>query len=296
MRQAADSPDLPANGPALSGSRGAWRYPAQAWEDALTVRSYEAGRDGSVRPGVILRYLENLATRASAGLGFDNRWYRDHGGAWVVREMALLLGARTAIDDDLRLATWVAEFRRVQATRDYLITIADSGRMVARASARWAYIDRQTGHPARIPDELTARMGPWGYSMRPRLPRAASEGLAPGASLALTAREYEADTQGHINNCVYLDWFHEAALQVLAPDEADPAVLPRARFFWLEYARPTLPGDTLTVQTAVAIERSRGRALWQWLAPADGGPPVARAWSEWLTRPAPVGSWQMSAP
>ena len=263
--------------PSPSPLRGDYRFPPEAWIDDLTVRSYEAGRDGGVRPGVILRYLENLATRASAGLGFGNHWYRERGVAWVVREMSLLLGAQTTIDDDLRLYTWVSDFRRVQATRDYLITRADSGQIVARAQARWAFIDRETGQLARIPETITERMGPWGYGMRPRHPQTPGDGLAPAASLPLIAREYEADTQGHINNCVYLDWFDEAANQALAPNRARP------RFFRLEYMRPTLPGDELVIHTTPASVRSRGLALWQWITPTGGGAPIARAWSEWLT-------------
>ena len=201
------------------------RFPREAWADALTVRSYEAGLDGAVRPGVILRYLESLATRASAGLGYDNRWYRDNRGAWVVREMSLTLGARAGIDDDLRLFTWVSAFRRVQATREYLITHAGTGRIVARAQARWAYIDRVTGQLTRIPNDLSARMGPWGHGMRSR--RATSPGDNPtsAASLPLVARAYEADTQGHINNCVYLDWFDEAASQMTPTRPGAPAFL-----------------------------------------------------------------------
>jgi acyl-CoA thioesterase FadM len=265
-------------------SRGNRRVPPEAWTEALTVRSYEAGRDGAVRPGVILRYLESLATHASAELGFDNRWYRDHSAAWVVREMSLLLGARATIDDDLRLYTWVSDFRRVQATRDYLITHGHTGRLVARAQARWAYIDRLTGQPTRIPDELSMRMGPWGHGMRPRRPQASHVGLAASGGLSLVARQYEADTQGHVNNCVYLDWFDDAASQGSAPNHRRP------RFFRLEYIRPTLPGDALTIYTTPVSMRSRGAALWQWITPADGDTPIARAWSEWLTAPAPTNS------
>ncbi len=267
-----------------TGPRGARRFPPEAWADALSVRSYEAGRDGSVRPGVILRYLESLATRASAGMGYDTRWYRDNRGAWVVREMSLLLGARAGIDDDLRLFTWISEFRRVQATREYLITRADTGRVVARAQARWAYIDRVTGQLTRIPNDLTARMGPWGHGMRSRRSATPGDGLTPAASLPLVAREYEADTQGHVNNCVYLDWFDEAASQAMATSSARP------RFFRLEYIRPALPGDALTIHTAPAVTRSRGLALWQWITPSDAATPIARAWSEWLATPAAPGS------
>ncbi|HEX8727661.1 MAG TPA: hypothetical protein VF739_03505, partial [Ktedonobacterales bacterium] len=45
------------------------RTPAEAFRDSLTVRSYEAGRMGGTHPATILRYLEHLATGASAALG-----------------------------------------------------------------------------------------------------------------------------------------------------------------------------------------------------------------------------------
>lgn len=262
--------------------RGDLRIPPQAFADTLTVRSYEAGRDNTVRPGVILRYLEHLATTASAAMGFDNRWYREHNGAWVVREMSLLIGDLPGIDDELRLFTWVADFRRVQATRDYLITRADTGRLVARASARWAYIDRARLLPARIPDDITTRMGPWGHAMRQRQPEPQPPDTPPAAAMPLTAREYEADTQQHINNGVYLDWFEEAAHQAAATGALTGAPLRlRPRFYHLEYIRAALPGAALTVTTAAPVRtRSRGLGFWQTVATVDG--PVARAWTESL--------------
>lgn len=252
------------------------RIPHEAWAEALSVRSYEVGRDGSARPGVILRYLESLATHASASLGFSNRWYREHRGAWVVREMSLVLGAPVAIDDDLLLRTWVSDFRQVQSHRDYLITRADSGRLVARARGRWAYIDPLSGRPARIPEAITTRMGPWGHGMDERGPWAPHEQSRPIASIPLVAREYEADGQGHINNCVYLDWFDEAARHAIAR----PA---RPRYFRLEYNRQARPGDALTIHSRLAVTRSRGLGLWQWITEDASGASIAVAWSEWIT-------------
>ena len=263
--------------------RGDQRIPAQAYSDALIVRSYEVGRDGAIRPGVVLRYLEHLATRASATLGFDNRWYNDHSGAWVVREMSLLIGDLPGIDDELRLFTWVADFRRVQAQRDYLIVRADTGRLVARASARWAYIDRVRLLPMRIPEVITARMGPWGHAMRPRQPAPREDDAPPVAKSRLIAREYEADTQQHVNNCVYLDWFDEAARQAASAGAltGEPLRL-RPRFYRLEYIRPTQPGDALTVATAAPLRTgSRGLGFWQTIT-IDGdqsSAAIARAWT-----------------
>lgn len=271
-----------------SDLRGDLSFPPQAYSDALTVRSYEVGRDGAVRPGTILRYLEHLATRASAALGFDNRWYGERGGAWVVREMSLLLGERPTLDDALRLATWVADFRRVQAIRDYLITNARTGRMVARASARWAYIDRIRLAPQRVPEDMQALMGPWGRQMRPRRIDPAPSAPVAAARMPLVAREYEADTQQHINNCVYLDWFDEAAALAQTSGALLPTIGPAAttlpRFYRLEYIRAAVPGDVLVVQTAAPSRtRSRSAGFWQWITTADGADkPIARAWAERL--------------
>jgi acyl-CoA thioester hydrolase len=267
------------------GPRADLWVPQQAYRDALTVRSYEVGRDGATRPGEILRYLEHLATTASAVNGFTNRWYAEHNGAWVVREMALLLGDMPRIDDELRLFSWVADFRRVQSTRDYLIVRADNGRLVVRASARWAYIDRTRLTPARIPEELLTRFGPWGHMMRERaaIPHHPAPAVTPADTLSLTAREYEADSQQHVNNCVYLDWFDEAARQASARGALTGAPLRlRPRYVRIEYIRSAQPGDAVIVTTSAPDRmRSRGLGYWQTATTAEGA--VARAWTESLT-------------
>lgn len=263
--------------------------PAQAYHETLTTRSYEVGRDGTARPGVILRYLEHLATRASAALGFSNRWYHDQNSAWVVREMSLLLGALPGIDDELRLATWVSDFKRVQAMREYLITDATSGRLVARAAGRWAYIDRTRLLPARIPDEITTRIGPWGYGMRSRTPAPHALEAPTAAEMRLIARGYEADTQQHVNNCVYLDWFDEAAERAATAGAlTGVSERLRPRFYRLEYIQQTQPGDALRVLTATPQRAgSRGLGFWQTLTTAAAEDPgagsvLARVWTESL--------------
>lgn len=256
--------------------------PEQSYRSVLAVRSYEVGSEGTVRPGDLLRYIEHLATTASASLGFDSRWYQERNGAWVVREMSLLFGAAPRIDDELRLFSWVSDFRRVQSTRDYLITQADTGRLVVRASARWAYIDRTRLSPARIPEEIIARMGPWGHPLRER-PHPQPDAAAPVVhTLSLTAREYEADSQRHINNCVYLDWFSEAAhLAAMQGRFTGAPTLLRPRFAHLEYLRPGMPGDAVTIAvSAPARVRSRSVGFWQNAITPDG--PIARAWMESL--------------
>ena len=259
--------------------------PRGAFAQAARVRSFEVGRGGVISIGTILRYLEGIATEASAALGFDFSWYERHGSAWVVREMDVLLGALPGIGDDLALATWVAESRRVQAQRDYAIHRRGTGRLVARASARWGYIDRVSGRPMQLQPELAAAIPVLGSGMRPRHPLQPDADTAPVArgEWLLVAREYETDTQQHINNCVYGDWLSEGlhlALQAWPQAPAPQTIRPRA--YRIEYARPARAGASMRVATTVWAHGSRGLHARQEIADATNSTLYLRARSDHL--------------
>jgi len=198
----------------------------------------------------------------------------------VVREMRLLLGSLPGIAEELRMATWVADFRRVQAHREYALWRATDGRLVARAQARWAYVDRATGQPRRLPESLIERFIPLGHAMPPRArPTSALPTSAAPSDFPLTAREYEADSNQHINNCVYADWLDEALARATSGTRG---LLPRV--FALEYLRPALPGESLRVATRAARTGSRGLAAEQEIVRESDTTVVLRARSEHLLR------------
>jgi acyl-CoA thioesterase FadM len=236
------------------------------------------GQDGRLRVGNVLRYLEALATEASAAAGFDAAWYLQRGTAWVVREMDLLVGALPAVGAELLLATWVADYGRVQALRDYAIWCAESGALVARAHARWAYIDRARGAPTRLQEELIRAFTPFGHGMPTRsLSSRTVNADQPRHSLSVTAREYEADSQLHINNCVYADWLGEGVREAAGTPPSDTGGRVRPRYLRIEYVRPALPGDRLTVETTVNPAGSRGLLATQRVINAGSGETHVRA-------------------
>lgn len=259
--------------------------PEGAYLLPIQVRSYEVLRNGTISPATLLRYLEYIATEASAYLGFDHRWYETHGSAWVVREMNVEFGHLPGIDADLILATWLSSYKRVQADREYAVWDRQSGKRVARARARWAYIDRYRGVPMRIHDELLVRFPLLGHSMRPLATRYRDAVQKAGTRRynELTAREYEADTQQHVNNCAYVDWLYEA-LHAAAPAaldlSANQAMLPRR--YQIEYARPTMPGDAVRIETDLARIGSRMVAVAQEIDSLTTSATSVRAYSEHL--------------
>jgi acyl-CoA thioesterase FadM len=106
---------------------------------------------------------------------------------------------------------------------------------------------------------LLERFGVAGHAMAPRptgAPERAQQEL--GAEITLVARSYEADTQQHINNTIYMDWLGEALALALAGTNAAldmRAITPR--YYHIQYIHPARPGDRMTISTAVDRAGSR---------------------------------------
>jgi acyl-CoA thioesterase FadM len=233
--------------------------PAQAYTTTLEVRSYETSVSGIVAPATLLRYLEHIATLDSAARGFSHLWYESHNSAWVVREMRLLVWDAPALADEVHLATWLSGYRRVQATREYCVWREPEQRLVARAQGRWAYVDRERGLPTRIPENLLERFGVVGHAMPQRVMHGAPEPRQIAESqLTLIARAYEADTQRHINNTIYMDWLGEALTFALT-DASVPSELVSItpRYAHIQYVHSARPGDRMRISTQVEHTGSR---------------------------------------
>ena len=264
--------------------------PDAAFTLAARVRSYEAGRNRRISLGTTLRLLEYLATEASSALGFSPEWYVAQGSAWLVREMRVVLGDLPTIGDGLLLGTWLSEWRKVQAYREYAIWRPGSATLVARAQARWAYVDRVRGVPLRVPVEMVERFSPLGTPLHrrpPLAPIAAASPTSTGTYIThLTARESEADVNQHINNTVYADWLAEALYRTANARSAYQAgrqLLPRE--YHIEYLRPTLPGDRIRIETVLAPVGSRAFDVTQRILDEAGGETVVRAASRHLLCP-----------
>ena len=256
--------------------------PSDAYTEPLTIRSYEVTRSGYPQPGAFLRYLEYLATRASGSFGYTNDWYAEQGSAWLVREMSLALGWLPPMDTEVLMATWVAEFRRVQAFREYAMWHPASGRMIARARARWAYVQRHTGQPLRVPDTMAAHFSsPQSAEPMPAVKAAPSESILLQGEQSIVAREYEAEVHQHINNCVYGDWLYEGVNATLrAAGRATTAMRPR--FLTLEYLRPVRPGDHVRIQTSLHPDGSRRIFAKQTVTDEASGDVILRGQTRYL--------------
>ena len=157
-----------------------------------------------------------------------------------------------------------------------------SGRMIARARARWAYVQRHSGQPLRVPDSMATLFSSAQRATRlPALRASPSEQVIWHDEQTIVAREYEADVHQHINNCVYGDWLYEGFQATLrAADQ--PAAAVRPRYLTLEYLRQVRPGDCVRIVTAIHPDGSRRLRADQTLLNAATGEVILRGQTRYL--------------
>ena len=170
------------------------------------VRFDEAGPDGAMRVSSLLRYAQDIAWRHSERTGFDRAWYAERGLGWVVRGVALELGAAVPMGHTLRLSTAVIGHRRIWARRLCECRLV-TGELAARVTTDWVLLDAR-GRIVRIPDAFGLAFS--NPELDEDILRVPKPDAAPAASLELTVRGRDLDPLDHVNNAVYLDWLWEA--------------------------------------------------------------------------------------
>lgn len=254
---------------------------------SFRVNIYNVDAWGELRSNVLLRWLQQAASDASAAAGFDVAWYARAGTLWVIRRTIVEYQAPAHYEDLLAVRTWVADLRRVRSQREYEVRRTADGTLVARASTDWVYVDLARGAPARPPEEMRQRLMPE-VGAQPRPSRAAAD---PPPFAARSGRRVELtdlDSVGHVNNAHYAVYVEQAVCDALAAggwsiDPAPGAAHLRARCHDLEYFAEAQYDDRLDAavwtsavdgagfQSQCALMRGATRLLhassrWAWSA------------------------------
>jgi acyl-CoA thioester hydrolase len=107
---------------------------------------------GHVNNAVYLSYLEGCAIQDAISRGWPvSRMLEEAQFAIVARRYRIEYRQPAYLNDELELSTWISDVRRVTAIRHYAIRRVDDDVLLARAWARWAWVDPESGRPVRIP-------------------------------------------------------------------------------------------------------------------------------------------------
>jgi acyl-CoA thioester hydrolase len=101
-----------------------------------------------------VRWLDRAAELHADSLGYTRPRLLEQGIMWFVARHEIDYLAEAFHDDELVIATWVRNFRKVKSWRDYCIVRPADGTLVCRAATLWVLVDLATRRPTRIAPEV----------------------------------------------------------------------------------------------------------------------------------------------
>ena len=261
------------------------------YKRTFRVRGYECDTYGHVNHANYLRYMQESALDASAAVGYDEARYQQLGHIWLIRETNIEYLLPLRFGDSVEVTTWVGDFRRVRSRRYYELRNAASGELVAKASTDWVYVERRTGHPARVPPEMIAAFAPDGAlddsAARDPFPEAPAP--PPGVFTMRRIAEWrDIDSAQHVNNATYLNYMEESGIQAAKSfgwsmqrmQSEGFAIV--AREYRIEYRLQVTLGEDLLVTTFLSELRRASAVRHYLITRVEDGELIAQARGLWV--------------
>jgi acyl-CoA thioester hydrolase len=103
-----------------------------------------------------LAWMQEIAIEHTTARGWPVERYLQSGAVWVVRSHFITYIRPAFERETITIQTWVADIKYRSSLRKYQVLKTDSQSLLVEAETNWVYIDRQSGRPLRIPDDLRA--------------------------------------------------------------------------------------------------------------------------------------------
>ena len=158
-----------------------------------------------LRPGDLLRLMQDLAGEDATRRGAGRSDLLKHGCVWVLVKNRLEFARRPRAGKSFLLTTWPTEGRRGLYPRFFELR-GEAGELLVRADSIWAIIDVESRAMLSFESRgLTMEGVEEGrFALPPRL--RVPEG---GETILFTPRPEQIDANGHMNNAAYLDLAEE---------------------------------------------------------------------------------------
>ncbi len=115
---------------------------------------------GHVNNTVWVRFIIELADAHSSARGFDWKTVRALGGQWIVRRHEIDYLRSAVPGEEIVEETWVASIRGARSVRMCRFTRPSDGLEYVTSTTQWAFTDKETLKPRRIPLEILKEFEP----------------------------------------------------------------------------------------------------------------------------------------
>lgn len=98
--------------------------------------------------------LQDIAIAHTARNGWPMEKLFERHVSWVVHSHRITYLKPCQPGEEIRLFTWVEDFRRIRSTRRYRFVRVSDGAILADAESEWVFLDTDTLRPKVIPEEI----------------------------------------------------------------------------------------------------------------------------------------------
>jgi acyl-CoA thioester hydrolase len=111
-----------------------------------------------VNNAVYFNYIEDCGIQAIAAFGWPITRMREDGFGIFARRERIEYRQPAILGDELEIATWIFDVKRISATRGY--TITRNGELLAQVHTLGVWTELASGKPGRIPDHFLVDFAP----------------------------------------------------------------------------------------------------------------------------------------
>lgn len=162
-----------------------------------------------MRISALLNYLQNVATMHSKQLGYGTTECNDLNIGWILLSWHIQFFSYPKGDTAIEIKTWSRGMKGCHAFRGYEVS-DENGQLVARVDSMWTLIDKGTGRPIRLTEEIKNVYGTIDkfYFENEKVKIDASDKI--DSKINLTVQRRDIDTNKHCNNTKYIEYALES--------------------------------------------------------------------------------------
>lgn len=124
-----------------------------AYQFDSRVRYSEVGEDRRLTIPGIIDYFQDCSTFQSEDIGVGLEILKERKRVWFLASWYLVIDRPPKLGEKITVETWPYNFKGFLGERNFQMK-DEAGKPLAWASSVWTYLDLETGHPARVGQEI----------------------------------------------------------------------------------------------------------------------------------------------
>ncbi|CAJ1975084.1 unnamed protein product [Sphenostylis stenocarpa] len=190
----------------------------------FTVRSYEIGPDKTISMETLVNFLQETALNhvISCGLsrnGFGSTHEMDlRKLIWVVTRIQVQVQRYSKWGDEIEVETWFDAGGKNGTIRDWTVRDHYTKEIIAKATSKWVFINRETRRLSKMPEEVRQELAPFNFKRfaiareeidHQRIHKL-TDATAEGFRFEVTPGWNDMDVNQHVNHSKYSRWILES--------------------------------------------------------------------------------------